>query len=318
MRLIPLIIAPLLLATPAAAFDCAKATAPLDKAICADPKALAQDERMAALYGQVRNGLDEAGKAGLLGDQRYWLRQRTDTCVTDKKADIACALSMTEARAERLDGYWRGMQMTPAIRPWFRTASDRKLAFEVVTVTPRLVLEDAAKADAFNKEAEGHIGFEEQLADKKTLAAEEERPVSYEAGYQVALSSPSLISVGFYSYDYSGGAHGLPARSALAFDPLRGRVVTRSDLFQNEAKLLQAVETACRTEITRTRKEDLFEDFDLKPVIEDFSAWLLEVGKITIRFDVYTIGPYSSGEIDCTLPNSVFAPFVKPGIKLPA
>jgi|GEM_PF-4120025 len=320
MRLLLLASLPLLLATPAAAFDCTKAASPLDKAICADPKALAQDDQMAAIYGQVRGALDEAGKAGLLGDQRYWLRQRSESCVQDKKVETSCIIAMTEARTERLTGYWRATQMTPAIQPWFRTANDRKLGFEVVTVTPRLVLADAAKAKIFNQEAETHIGYDEQLAEKKSLAAEEERPVSYEAGYEVALSNASLISVSFYSYDYSGGAHGLPARSALAFDPVRGRVLTRKDLFQDEPKLLKTVETACRADFAKRNKDDLelFEDADLKPVIEDFGAWLFEAGKITIRFDVYTIAPYSSGEIDCSLPNSVFTPFLKPGIKLPA
>jgi uncharacterized protein YecT (DUF1311 family) len=65
--------------TYAASFDCAKARTNVEKAICADAELSKQDERMAALYGEVLKA--SSNNSVLKKAQREWLKYR-QTCFT--------------------------------------------------------------------------------------------------------------------------------------------------------------------------------------------------------------------------------------------
>lgn len=67
-------------AMPAAAsFDCRKARAPDEKAICANRALNDQDVRMDQLYGITRHLVPMGGRDAIIGDQRAWLAAR-QTC----------------------------------------------------------------------------------------------------------------------------------------------------------------------------------------------------------------------------------------------
>jgi len=57
----------------AASFDCKKAKAPIEKAICADKDISALDEQLASKYKALLGTLDEAGKGVVKKEQKYWL-----------------------------------------------------------------------------------------------------------------------------------------------------------------------------------------------------------------------------------------------------
>lgn len=66
-------------AASAASFDCNKARAPDEKAICADRALNDQDVRMAELYDIVRHVVPMGTRGAIMDDQGAWLRQR-HTC----------------------------------------------------------------------------------------------------------------------------------------------------------------------------------------------------------------------------------------------
>ena len=74
-------------AAQAASFDCAKAGAPTEKAICKDPAVSKLDDQVAAAF-KAAQGLWPAGNwsAYIRNEQRQWLKDRNDIC----KADVAC------------------------------------------------------------------------------------------------------------------------------------------------------------------------------------------------------------------------------------
>lgn len=82
-------------AARAASFDCAKAAAPTDKAICKDPAVSRLDEQVAAAF-KAAQALWPAGnwKTYILGEQRAWLKDRNAIC----KADAACLKQDYERR----------------------------------------------------------------------------------------------------------------------------------------------------------------------------------------------------------------------------
>ncbi|MFS2049690.1 lysozyme inhibitor LprI family protein [Variovorax sp. Varisp41] len=83
----------------AASFDCAKASNPTEKTICATPALSLQDESMAELY-RKQLATPDAGQwaAYLKRDQRDWLAVRNRHC----KADVKCLREDYERRIRYL------------------------------------------------------------------------------------------------------------------------------------------------------------------------------------------------------------------------
>ncbi|HWW27212.1 MAG TPA: hypothetical protein VNZ85_15120, partial [Caulobacter sp.] len=79
MRLLPIALA-LALAIPAvaqaASFDCARARAPDEKAVCADRPLNDRDVRMSVLYEVNKRTLAMGGRGALIDAQQQWLRDR--------------------------------------------------------------------------------------------------------------------------------------------------------------------------------------------------------------------------------------------------
>lgn len=63
-------------AAQAASYDCARARAPDEKAICANLPLNDKDVRMALLYDINKRTLAMGGRGALMDDQQQWLRDR--------------------------------------------------------------------------------------------------------------------------------------------------------------------------------------------------------------------------------------------------
>lgn len=83
----------------AASFDCSKAGAPYERAICADSRLSSADEDLARLYRQVMARPDMAGAAGerMKNQQRAWITQTRDC-----DAVSACLEPLYRARIKAL------------------------------------------------------------------------------------------------------------------------------------------------------------------------------------------------------------------------
>ncbi len=107
---------PALANTPlsAASFDCAKATTPLEKIICANKEVGMADHVLAEAYRDFANGLkdDPKERARLLKSQRIWLAQVPEECrlydADPPPADVACTRARLEARFSALVGCMDG------------------------------------------------------------------------------------------------------------------------------------------------------------------------------------------------------------------
>ncbi|VXB19147.1 conserved exported hypothetical protein [Pseudomonas sp. 8AS] len=88
------------LVADAASFDCAQASHPVERAICADPALSKMDEQLATTFRRARQ-LSIEGDNQLLEEQRSWLRETRQTCTA--QADIAaCARNRYDWRLEEL------------------------------------------------------------------------------------------------------------------------------------------------------------------------------------------------------------------------
>lgn len=89
-------------ASQAASFDCAKARAPDEKAICANLALNDKDVRMSVLYDINRHTLAMGGRGALEDAQRQWLKDRKGC-----GANRAC---LNRAYDGRLDDLNRSME----------------------------------------------------------------------------------------------------------------------------------------------------------------------------------------------------------------
>jgi len=85
---------------PAASFDCARASATLEKTICADKALNDADTKLGSVYRQLLKALPEGDAGRLRQDQRAWLKTRTSFC---RDTDATCILPVYQARISVLE-----------------------------------------------------------------------------------------------------------------------------------------------------------------------------------------------------------------------
>ena len=100
-------IAPCIFAMPASAqsFDCAKAGTAIERAICANPALIAQDNALAGLYARLQFALrDDAPQLDALRQgQRRWIAERNKACTDSDAAKLsACLLESYRGRFKNL------------------------------------------------------------------------------------------------------------------------------------------------------------------------------------------------------------------------
>jgi len=88
------------LSTQAASYDCTRASASAEIAVCANPGLNRLDEDMAVLYRSLLNELPQRQAKRLRQDQRSWLIAR-NSC----GADVRCLRARYQERMSRLNQY---------------------------------------------------------------------------------------------------------------------------------------------------------------------------------------------------------------------
>src|SRR5579863_2282405 len=160
-----LLAASMLAPAPAGAAECAGTGAPIERAMCGEPRLAAAQAAMQVGYTLLRARLPAERRAALRLDQQLWLRARAASCGDKKDGPLVhCLLDETEARGHMLAGEGRngaadGVTLEPA---FFREA--RKGAWEIEIAYPQLRGAGGAAA-AFNAAARDFI-----LADGKLMA----------------------------------------------------------------------------------------------------------------------------------------------------
>lgn len=97
-------------AAPDPSFDCARASTPVERAICSDEWLASLDRRLAGAYSTVRGGLDDRDRAWMLEAQREWLRLRPILCQIEAETEIGsgsrandCLTELFQERIEHIE-----------------------------------------------------------------------------------------------------------------------------------------------------------------------------------------------------------------------
>lgn len=167
----------------------------------------------------------------------------------------------------------------------------------------------AALEEIINQDAE----FAEEDYNMRT-EEEQKNFHSYELKGEYALerADSAVISVTLNSYEYTGGAHGNPAKTADNFNSVTGEKLTFADITTMEGNagtfvldyILKLLEDP-------QYKDTLFEDYqDSVGSILTPDTWYFSQKGFVVIANPYLIAPYSSGTMEFTIPYKDF-PYLK-------
>jgi uncharacterized protein len=312
------------LATPALAFDCAKAQTKVEVAICADPALMDQDRALSAAYDNVKSYSTDAERVMLQLSQRAWIDGRETDCADAVGNDLATCID--EATAARLDvltarpdaGPGNGSPMIPV----FVVQAGGAGLYEIDDTFFRFAKPKTAAEQLFNS-AIARLAALAPLGPQKDLMNAE----NLDSSGQITLSyvSPRLISALYAHGGYDGGAHPNGGTSNINVDFQAGREIAVSDVFTEDA--VAKLARQCRDQIIDQKmqndsaydpaQDDFLKDEVIAEHIATFSRWTLGETDATVTFDPYAIGPYVEGEYDCTFSMADLKAMALPAAPLP-
>ena len=134
----------------------------------------------------------------------------------------------------------------------------------------------------------------------------------------VLYQQGNLLSLGFFHYDYSGGAHGSYGTTGASYDLRTGHRLRYADIFQPEAarQLPALLARAVRPLVGLQADEPLGKQLMVNKMSVTHNVFLTEGGAVFI-YQPYEIAAYAQGEIRVFLPLSELRPLLRAGLPLP-
>jgi hypothetical protein len=129
----------------------------------------------------------------------------------------------------------------------------------------------------------------------------------------------NLLSLGFYHYNYSGGAHGNYALTPASYDLRTGRRLRYNDIFLPKAaqQLPALLGQAVRPQLMLRPGEALDKQLFVNKMPVTHNVYLTTTGAVFI-YQPYEIASYAQGEIHVFVPLSALRPLLREGLPLPA
>jgi hypothetical protein len=131
----------------------------------------------------------------------------------------------------------------------------------------------------------------------------------------VFWNQDNLLSLGFFSYSYSGGAHGNYGTQAATFDVRTGRALRLQDILRRDAQAQLGVllEQAVRRTLKQPASVPLDQFLFVKKMPITHNMYLTSSGAVFI-YTPYEIASYAQGEIRLFVPREQLQPLLKSGL----
>ena len=297
-------------AAQAASFDCAKASTPVEKAICSNPDLGRRDEVLAKAYATALGGLSDEAKAAVQAGQRDWLGYAALACTKDAQPftaaltgeEQACLGTVYGARIDtleqsRMQGDWRFYPQTS----YDLVDDPDPESFQGVATkeisSPRID-DPSEAAQTFNTlmdEADAKAAPDPSSEDYKTADTMETTTVSDVTTNRISLETNSY-------WMGHGAAHGNYAITHAHYLVNEGRMLEASDLFTGEG-WEEALGKLALDELDRTIEGGIWEESraDVPKAAADPSRWNLTDNGLEITFQPYEVTAYAMGAPTVTI-----------------
>jgi uncharacterized protein YecT (DUF1311 family) len=312
-------------AAPAFALDCTKAAAPDEKAICADPQALAADDAMVKAFQALYGKSSDADKKLLLASQRGWIKTRANSCADKSGAEQGrCLKDETEKRRKYLAGEPEGGPGSGGkLVPLIVQRAQRKAAYELDINAVHYVPATTAAENLFNSEVDRMLRNAPNIEEDYQAGLS----YSYQLSVDVTYASPKFISAHISDYIFGGGAHGSGSTRNINIDAAKGVFLKFDDVFTAAGKA--KIDAECMSQIVKQKSEQLDEgekmsDEDMAQLrsgveegLHKLEKWSFSSGTATVTYDAYAIGSYAEGPHECEFTTQFLQPLAKAGFVVP-
>jgi uncharacterized protein YecT (DUF1311 family) len=310
---------------PAIALDCAKATAPQEKAICSTPEALVTDEAMAKAYQALYASLAEPDKKTLLLSQRAWLKLRTNLCPEEASAAAAlCLKQKTEERRTYLEGRPdAGPGSGGRLAPVLIQQPGRKGSYEIDVTALKYAAPSSPGEMLFNSEVDRLL---KDVPTGKQSDVEHDRIYSFDLHLRITYASPHLISAHVETYQFTGGAHGNSGANNINVDVGKAKILGFADVFPKAAE--PKLDSECMRQILAQKAEKMpdmkisgEDEKQLRSAVAEgvgkLDRWSFSPGKAEVGYDPYELGAYVEGSYSCTFTKEFLRSLAKREFALP-
>lgn len=151
-----------------------------------------------------------------------------------------------------------------------------------------------------------------QAYEREFLRGAEPEQASYLQA-QVREQHGGLIIIELSSYQYTGGAHGMPGRGFIIYERRGDRELHLADLLlpgQEAAFWALAAEAHQRWLVEKGHAQD--EDFVAFWQFQPTRNIALLSDRVLLKYDVYSIAPYASGHPELSIPKEALRGVLKP------
>jgi len=297
-------------AASAASFDCAKASSPMEKAICADPALSAKDDVLGVAWQTAIGGLKESAGGVMRKGQKDWLAYLGKICADDALPGQA---PVAEERAQCIGGEYdsrirelEASRMLGGLRfyidnsYWTAPDPDGGDYAKVARVTSSAVKldEPAKEAKGFNATIAAAVATN---TDQMAADGEEAAKASADSDLSLAVDhvNDARIDVRVSTYWFGhGAAHGNYSITYLHYLREQGRALEASDIFAGEqwqshlAALVLARLKADRGELLWDIEQSWLEE-----TVADPTRWDFADGGLVIQFQPYEVASYADGAV---------------------
>jgi hypothetical protein len=134
----------------------------------------------------------------------------------------------------------------------------------------------------------------------------------------VLYHQANLLSLEFFRYDFSGGAHGNYGSTGASYDLRTGRRLRYADIFQPAAaqQLPALLGKAVRPLVGLAANDPLDKQLFVKQMPVTHNVYLTAGGVVFI-YQPYEIAAYAQGEVRVFVPLAELRPLLRPGLPLP-
>ena len=345
------------LAAHAASFDCAKATRPVEKLICGDPKLNSADERLGQTYRVELMKLPPAAIGLLRVDQVQWLAWLQEIChaplpdatapgapPTTSSADvIKCMLPLYDKRAKLLRGieverdgvrfitrtkYLAAPEETAALgSPEFR-------GFGTLQASWPFALADGPKWQVWNRAVEvrahsmvangGPPKAAEALQRVRWSSALAEGADTNVTVHIMRVEHGRVTSAASMNTMGHGAAHPSEASETMTWLLQATRALRAGDVFQiGDAWKAMLAQACWRAIHTGGQASYVYPQVtgpnanELQRVIADVANWTLEHDGLHISYPEYSVSPRIAMVDDTVVPWAALQPVLAEGFTVP-
>jgi len=134
----------------------------------------------------------------------------------------------------------------------------------------------------------------------------------------VLYQQGDLLSLGYFHYNYSGGAHGNYSTTGASYDLRTGQRLRYNDIFRPtaDARLVALLGRAVRPLVGLAPNEPLDKQLFVKQMPVTHNVFLTSGGAV-FTYQPYEVASYAQGELAVFVPLSELRPLLRDGLPLP-